>query len=64
LLIFAATITALCVFVGWGMSSFFHPFHRASDSGREAALAIEKKRYASGEIAKAEFEDLKKDLTG
>jgi len=41
------------------------PFHHTgSDDGREAALAIAKKRYAHGEIIKAEFEELKKDLTG
>ena len=36
---------------------------KSSVRGREAALAIAKKRYANGEITKAEFEELKKDLT-
>ena len=64
LLMFVAMITALYLFVGWGMRGFFHPFHQAGHDGREGALAIAKMRYARGEITKAEFEDLKKDLTG
>jgi len=46
------------------LRGLFHPFHHAdTDDRREAALAIAKKRYAHDEITKAEFEELKKDLT-
>jgi uncharacterized membrane protein len=46
------------------LRGLFHPFHHAaSDSGREAALAIAKKGYAHGKITN-EFEELKKQLTG
>ena len=34
-----------------------------STGGSESALEILKKRYASGEINKAEYEEKKKDLT-
>ena len=64
-LMFVGIITALYLFVGWGMSGFFRPFHHTGgDDGREAALAIALKRLANGEITKTEFEELKKDLTG
>ncbi len=33
------------------------------ESGRETPLDIAKKRYARGEISKAEFEEMKKDLS-
>jgi putative membrane protein len=65
LLAFVGMISVLYLFVGLGTRGFFHPFHHAgSDDGRETALAIARKRYAHGEITKAEFEELKKDLTG
>lgn len=33
------------------------------EAGRETPLEIAKKRYARGEITKAEFEEMKKDLS-
>lgn len=33
------------------------------EAGRETPLEIAKKRYARGEISKAEFEEMKKDLS-
>ena len=52
-------LVALILLIVWGIKQVTG----RSEGDRKKALDIAKERYARGEITKAEFEQLKKDLT-
>jgi len=53
---------ALLVLIVWGIIKLVQREDSSSAKGKSNALDIAKERYAKGEITKAEFEQLKKDL--
>lgn len=54
-------IVGVVVLVKWIADSGATPYSRTR--GEESAVDILKRRYASGEITKAEFEQARRDLT-
>lgn len=59
MIIFWIVIILLTVFIiRWAVRTN----HRESSGGSESALDILKKRYTKGEITKAEFEEMKKNI--
>lgn len=59
ILILLAIVLVVSLFVRTGRRT-----PTADESGRETPLDIIEKRYARGEISRAEFEEMKKDLSG
>ncbi len=56
LLFWAVIIAGIVLFIKWASGE------RDSDSRRDSALEILKRRYARGEISKEEFEEKKKQI--
>ncbi len=61
-LFWAALIVALVFFIRWLITAGGRGHQAVTGHGTESALDILKKRYARGEISKAEFQDMYKDL--
>jgi putative membrane protein len=61
-LFWAATIVAIVFFIRWLITAGDRGHQAVAGHGSESALDILKKRYARGEISKAEFQDMRKDL--
>lgn len=63
MMVFMAVVVAAIVFlVVWLVRGASGPGHAAGPPPAEAPLEILKKRYAKGEIDKAEFEEKKRGL--
>jgi putative membrane protein len=58
--IFWIIIIVLCLYFIFGRGGSRKPWEPGQ--GQETALDILKKRYAKGEISKAEFEQMKRDI--
>src|SRR5215831_12294606 len=63
-LFWAALIAALVFFIRWLITAGGREHQAVAEHGAESALDILKKRYARGEISKAEFRDMRQDLQG
>lgn len=62
MLIVAAFWVGIILLAAWAMRTFL-PTAGPTSTGPASPLEIAKARYARGEISKAEFEELKKDLS-
>ncbi len=54
---------AIIGLVVWGVIALARRSGEGHDSGRRSALDIARERYARGEIAREEFDQIKKDLS-
>ena len=63
-LFWAVLIVALVLFIRWLITAGGRGHQAVTGPGAESALDILKKRYARGEISKAEFQDMHQDLQG
>src|SRR5262249_41529378 len=61
-LFWAAIIVAIVFFIRWLITAGDQRQQVVSRHDTESALDILKKRYARGEISKAEFQDMRQDL--
>lgn len=61
-LLWAALIVAVVFFVRWLVTAGHRGQQAVARHGAESALDILQKRYARGEISKAEFQDIRQDL--
>ena len=61
-LFWAALIVAVVYFIRWLITAGDHRQQAVTGHGTESALDILQKRYARGEISKAEFQDMRQDL--
>jgi putative membrane protein len=61
-LFWAAIIVAIVFFIRWLITAGDHRHQAVTGHDTESALDILKKRYARGEISKAEFQDMRQDL--
>ena len=61
-LFWAAIIVAIVFFIRWLVTAGHQGHQAVTGHGAESALDILQKRYARGEISKAEFQDMRKVL--
>ena len=61
-LFWAVLIVALVLFIRWLITAGGRGHQAVTGPGAESALDILKKRYARGEISKAEFQDMRQDF--
>ena len=61
-LFWAAIIVALAFFIRWLITAGGRGHQAVTGHGAESALDILKKRYARGEISKAEFQDMRQEI--
>jgi putative membrane protein len=61
-LFWAAVIVAIVFLIRWLVTAGNRGQQTVAGHGAESALDILKKRYARGEIGKAEFQDMRREL--